>query len=140
MMIIWILVIAFIDQWTKQLAVKYLKHQGRKNGRYFYWSYVENRGAAMGLLKRWPIILKTLSLCIVIGLCYVLIAYDMPWIRQMSIATILGGGLGNVWDRFVRGYVVDFFSPKIKKLPYFNIADVFVIIGCLSLLMTELYV
>lgn len=140
MILIWIVFIVLLDQFTKYLAIKYLKGKGKKEGKLVYWCYVENYGAAMGLLKKWPIVLKMLSLSLLIVIGIVLIRsllVPVSLMKRISLVMIFGGGTGNIMDRFTRGYVVDFVSPKIKKLPYFNIADFFVIIGCIVLLIAE---
>lgn len=51
----------------------------------------------------------------------------------LSIAFICGGGLGNLIDRIVQGYVVDFFDFRV--FPVFNIADIFICVGCGLLLL-----
>ena len=143
MIISWIVLIVILDQWTKSLAIKYLKNKGRKETKLFILRYVENYGAAMGLLKRWPVLLKSLSVILLMAVAAVLVKYKINMESDLMIfalATVIGGGTGNVMDRFTRGYVVDFFSPKIKKLPYFNIADFFVILGSVLLIVSELNV
>lgn len=139
MLLIWILFIVLLDQYTKYLAVKKLKGQPCRDKLGFRFCYVENYGAAMGFMKKWPGLLKVSSLVLILALAYYLMASYLEGdiLRAHILATILAGGIGNVMDRFTRGYVVDFFSPKIKKLPYFNIADFFVISACLLLVITE---
>ena len=135
--------IVILDQWTKSLAIKHLKNKGRKETKLFILRYVENYGAAMGLLKRWPVLLKSLSVILLMAVAAVLVKYKINMESDLMIfalATVIGGGTSNVMDRFTRGYVVDFFSPKIKKLPYFNIADFFVILGSVLLIVSELNV
>lgn len=143
MIISWIVLIVVVDQWTKSLAIKHLKNKGKKETKLLVLRYVENYGAAMGFLKRWPVLLKSLSVVLLIAVAGVLVNYKINMESDLlifALATVIGGGIGNVMDRFTRGYVVDFYSPKIKKLPYFNIADFFVILGSVLLVVSELNV
>ena len=55
---------------------------------------------------------------------------------KLSIAFICGGGLGNLIDRIVQGYVVDLFDFRV--FPVFNIADIFICVGCGLLLLDVL--
>jgi signal peptidase II len=131
-----IVTIFLIDQSSKAIAEKKLKNRGRKKIGPFLLLYVKNRGAAMGFLKKYPRILKTLH---VVTLLLVLYMWHKDikecLLKSLSYACIIGGGLGNLFDRIKRGYVIDFFSLKIKKLPYFNMADIFVLSGILGLLI-----
>ncbi len=141
MYIIIILLVVLIDQYFKYLAVKYLKDKGFKKMGVIRLRYVENRGAAMGFLKKHPIFLKGFSLILVIILLvfeYMSYKDGASMALLLSLSFIIGGGIGNVMDRFTRGYVVDFYTFEIKKLPYFNIADFFVISGSILLLIVEM--
>lgn len=56
----------------------------------------------------------------------------------LSLAFIAGGGLGNVVDRVFFGYVVDYFDFRV--FPIFNIADIFVCVGCALLVIYVLFI
>ena len=145
--IIWFAVAALsvlIDQITKQLAVKYLV-----DGSFcvipniLHFSYVENDGMALGLLgdQRW--IFMTLSTVAIIGL----IVYMICWRPKSkfvcaSLALIIGGGIGNMIDRFFYvGILKDTLGEKVvrdfidfrgfgKLWPWvFNVADSCVCVG-----------
>lgn len=129
------MVCILIDQVTK-LKAKNLKHQ--KKGP-FRLTYVENRGAAMGFLKnhRKILITTTLSLLVIVSyMLYIAMCHKDPLMYQLALTLILGGGISNSMDRIFRGYVIDFFSIKVKRVPYFNIADMFVILGSITLLIS----
>lgn len=57
-----------------------------------------------------------------------------PW-EQLGYGLILGGALGNGIDRFALGYVVDFLDFRLINFPVFNLADVFINIGIVCLLI-----
>lgn len=106
----------------------------------FLLTYVENKGAAMGLLKNHRKLLLILTSFVVILISYMLYsAYqtEQVFIYQLSLVLILAGGLSNTLDRFFRGYVIDFFSFPNKKVPFFNIADLWVIVGGVLLIITS---
>lgn len=56
---------------------------------------------------------------------------------DLAIAFICGGGLGNLIDRIWQGYVVDLFDFRV--FPVFNIADIFICVGCGLLLLDVLF-
>lgn len=141
MYILIILAILLVDQMTKVMAVKYLKTSPLKRIGLIELRHIENRGAAMGLMKKHPTLLKVFTSVLLIGLSlygyHELNNQGQP-LLLLSLAMIIGGGGGNLMDRFIRGYVVDFYSLKLKKLPYFNIADFFVILGSILLIVSEI--
>lgn len=120
-----------IDALTKILAVKRLKGEDPVplwRG-VLRFSYVENAGAAWGMLAdhRWVFMLFSV-LAIVVIVIY-LIRRDPPLPLCLSLSLILAGGIGNMIDRTFRGAVVDFIEFYLFEFPVFNVADCLVVIG-----------
>lgn len=97
---------------------------------------VHNYGASWGILAG-----KTSLLLIVTGLvCLalaVLLLLGRPekTLGRVSIAFVLGGALGNAIDRLLQGYVVDMFETAFISFPVFNVADCFITVGALLLIV-----
>ena len=119
------------DCLTKLLAVSRLKGEDPVPfvGGVLRFSYVENRGAAWGMLEnhRWVFMLFS-AVAIVVIVIY-LIRRDPPLSLFLSLSLILSGGVGNMIDRTFRGYVVDFIEFYLFEFPVFNLADCFVVVG-----------
>jgi signal peptidase II len=105
----------------------------------------ENRGAAFGLFADSPSEWKV-SLLILFSLVALLIVSAMLWRNSHSLtstgiglALILGGAIGNLWDRIVSGHVVDFLLFYIRQYqwPAFNVADSAIVVGA-GLLVFEI--
>jgi signal peptidase II len=96
--------------------------------------YVENRGVSFGLLSEFniPFYLGILSL-IISGYIVYLILKTKNKLEIIGLSLILGGALGNGYDRLVNGYVVDFIDIYFKKYhwPAFNFADLFITLGAI---------
>ena len=94
----------------------------------FHWTYIVNHGAAFGMLmhQRWILLLVVVLL---LGAMYVgrKKLATAPVYARIGAGTLLGGALGNAWDRLYLGGVVDFFDFRIW--PIFNIADIGICIG-----------
>lgn len=95
-------------------------------------TYLENRGAAFGILQDKRLFFLLITIAIV---CYLLYYFyksykTNPMILNISLSMIISGALGNFYDRFVNGYVVDFIEFSFFSFPIFNVADIFVSIGC----------
>lgn len=101
--------------------------------------YVENRGAAFGILQGATAFFIVLTAVISAGILYYL-CFKVPKedrVLKMSLSLIFAGAVGNLIDRVRLGYVVDFFYFHIKDLfhwPVFNVADSIVVIGVIILL------
>lgn len=96
----------------------------------FHLTYVQNRGAAFSMWEQqWLILVLLPAAVMAVGMA-VLYIKRKTWNRVylLSIAFICGGGLGNLIDRTIQGYVVDFFDFRV--FPVFNIADIFICAGC----------
>ena len=121
------------DQISKYLAVKYLSDISTlpiiKD--VFHFTYVENRGAAFGMLSDHRWVFMIMSVC-GIALMIVWLAKEKPknrWIRA-AVSLVIGGGIGNMIDRLFVGYVVDFIDCRFIDFYVFNIADSCVCVGC----------
>ena len=137
-MLIWLICVAvlvFLDQLSKWLAVILLEGQPS-----FYlipgvlrFTYVENRGAAFGMLadNRWVfLVLSTLSIVCLLG--FMIYSKPQSRLERAGLALVLAGGIGNMIDRVLLGYVIDFIDfcafPKLWNW-VFNVADSCICIG-----------
>ncbi|MBF2070500.1 signal peptidase II, partial [Fischerella thermalis] len=102
----------------------------------FHLTYVTNTGAAFSLLSGKVEWLRWLSLGV--SLALIALAWFGPLLNrweQLGYGLILGGAMGNGIDRFALGYVVDFLDFRLINFPVFNLADVFINIGIVCLLI-----
>lgn len=101
----------------------------------FDLSYVENRGASFGMLHGMRWILSIISIGVALGLGYWLGQLKRP-IAALGVAFVIGGALGNLYDRLAYGYVVDFLDFSGLGFPWvFNIADTAINVGIAFLLL-----
>lgn len=123
-----------IDQLTKYWASNVLATQGDILfwPNIFHFTYVENRGAAFGMLQnqQWFFITMTVIVLIFIVWYWRQIPNN-KWGTWMKFALILiiSGAIGNLIDRVVLGYVVDFLYFVLIDFPVFNVADIAVVVG-----------
>ena len=110
----------------------------------FHLTYVQNRGAAFSMWEQqWIILVALPAVVLAAGLASIWIKRT-KWSRVTltSVAFICGGGIGNLIDRIARGYVVDMFDcrfiPRID-FPVFNVADIFICVGCGLLLLDVIF-
>lgn len=132
---LWILIIIasiWLDQLTKWLAVTFL--QGNPSvpiiPDVLQLTYLENRGAAFGMLQdqRWVfLVISTVGILAV--LLYLFIKRPASKLLCTAMAFIVGGGIGNMIDRVLLGYVVDFIDFCLINFAIFNVADSFVCVG-----------
>lgn len=136
--IIGILTLVFVDQLTKWLVVLKLKpiHDFPIIDGVFHLTYVENRGAAFGILqgKRMFFIVITVIVLAFITIYYHKLPADLNhnWTR-FALILLGGGAIGNLIDRIRLNYVVDFLHFKLINFPVFNIADICVVVGVIIL-------
>jgi signal peptidase II len=112
---------------------------------FFRITHVQNRGAAFGLFADSPSEWK-IAVLVLFSIVALVIVSALLWRNSHSMSTtgvglalILGGALGNLWDRLVSGRVVDFLLFYIGKYqwPAFNVADSAIVIGA-GLLVIEI--
>lgn len=100
-------------------------------------TYVENRGAAFGILQGRAGILSISTLAIIIVLLVLLIRkkFHKNLLAMWCVALIIAGGAGNLIDRIFRGFVVDYLDiSPLFHFPVFNLADCCVVIGTFLLM------
>ncbi len=130
--------IVALDQLSKYWIVHQVKlpEKGRiEISAIFDLTYVQNYGASFGMLSgmRWPLAL--LSTTIALALLYWLGGLKRP-VAATGVAFVVGGALGNLYDRIAYGYVVDFFDFSGLMFPWvFNIADAAINVGIAFILL-----
>lgn len=128
--------IIFADVLSKQLAKTFLMPIGYFPvlQDVFHLTYLENTGAAFGILpgQRWLFIV--LKVLVSIAIVYLLIRLQNEnKLFRIGLTFVLGGAVGNLIDRIRFGYVVDMFDFTLINYPVFNIADTSVIVGVILL-------
>jgi signal peptidase II len=112
---------------------------------FFRITHVENRGAAFGLFADSPSEWKIAAL-VLFSLIALVVVSTLLWKNShamtstgVGLALILGGALGNLWDRLLSGHVVDFLLFYIREYqwPAFNVADSAIVVGA-GLLVFEI--
>lgn len=131
-----------IDFITKKLAVGYLKDGADKiliDG-VFKLSYVENRGAAFGILSNHRVLFIALTVFIVLLILIMLIKLKpKSRLLRWGATLIISGAAGNLADRIMLGYVVDFLDFYLIGFPVFNFADCFVCVGAFASVLYYLF-
>lgn len=104
----------------------------------FHFHYHENSGAAWGILQDHPWVFMTLSCVAIVAILVFLFLYrnkPLHPVLRYGLACIAGGGIGNMIDRFAKGYVVDFIEFGFFDFPIFNVADSFVTVGSFAIIL-----
>lgn len=103
-----------------------------------------NSGAALNLLSRFPRVMRGIHTCAVVavGIAYYLVlrTSGRP-LAKTGLSLLLGGGMSNLYDRYTKDHVVDYFhlglGPKRLRRIVFNISDFFVFFGALLAVAAE---
>lgn len=102
-------------------------------------TYAENTGMAFSLFSGRAWLLGCVSLLCIAGGWQVLRRYQLGTISRISAMLMLGGAVGNMLDRFLRGYVVDMFEALFVDFAIFNVADAALTIGTALMAFTLLF-
>lgn len=128
-----------LDQLSKFLAVKLLapiESVPLWEG-VLHLTYVENRGAAFGMLAdhRW-VFMSISSVAIIAIALYLYSGRNTSKLYTAALMMIVSGGIGNMIDRIALGYVIDFIDFALIDFAVFNIADSIVCIGAGLLILS----
>ena len=136
------LISLIIDQIVKILVSNYLilGQTTKIINNFFYLTYVQNTGAAFSILIGYRYILIIITLIFL----YYLYKYTKKQTNPNKLAILshgllLGGIIGNLIDRIIYGYVIDYLDFMIfnYNFPIFNLADTFIAIGCIILVINS---
>jgi len=140
-------ILLLLDLWLKAWASTNLQgeHRSLVNG-FLGLTYYRNTGAAFGLMSgvnagRW--ILSILKTVIISGLFWFYNRIPIEklfWAIRIPIILIIAGGLGNLIDRIWLGSVRDMLVFEFVNFPIFNLADIYVVIGCFVGIFVMLFV
>lgn len=143
--IIGIVILTELDQITKALAESKLmgKPDFKIFGDAFVFSYLRNSGAAWGMLSGKISLFLIFTVIVVLIITYVVI--NMPVIKKyvpllITCTLLVSGAVGNFIDRVRFGYVRDFIYFKLINFPVFNVADCYVTVSVVLLIILILFV
>ncbi len=137
-------ILIFADQFTKKMAVSYLKDKPAKvliDG-VFELNYLENRGAAFGMFQNQKILFVIIAIIMITVIGCIIV--KLPLMKKYNILEIIlvlitAGAIGNLIDRIKVDYVVDFFYFVLINFPIFNVADIYVSVSCVLLAILILF-
>lgn len=142
--VIFVLAVA-LDQITKNLATTMLDPGEPVNviKNVFQFVYTENQGAAFGMMQGKQTFFYIITFIVIAAILYFLIKMpdDSRYLAiGVVLSFILAGAVGNLIDRLTHKYVVDFIYFKPIDFPVFNVADIFVTIGCIAFAVLVIFV
>lgn len=134
-----------LDRLSKMYAYLKLKSHPSKsviNG-IMEFTYLENPGASFGLLKGEKYFFILVGVVLLVAITYLFA--KMPQKKKFTkmhivLSFIAGGALGNLFDRFLYDYVIDFIYFSVIHFPIFNVADIFITIASVVFIIFILFV
>ena len=97
-------------------------------------TYIHNQGAAFGIMPGKSWLFLSLAVIMIIGVIIYIMRYPVTLAVKYSLGLLIGGAIGNFWDRLQLGYVIDFID--LHWWPVFNVADMAIVVGGLLLAFT----
>ena len=142
--LIGVVLLVIIDRATKLAAVNSLSDGSEISliDNVFSLYYVENRGAAFGIMNGRQILLYIITIAIIV---FVIVFYiKIPKTKRFFalravMVLIISGALGNLYDRVIQHYVIDFMYFKAINFPVFNVADIYITVGAVILIILLLF-
>lgn len=137
----------FMDQITKYVAIHELKGYGEVPvlGEVLCFRYLENTGAAFSLFNNSSAFMTIVSILTFVVLGFFVYAYikllklDKFKAERIAIIFLFGGAAGNLIDRVMYQFVVDFIYVKIIDFPTFNVADCYITCAVIFIIIRMIY-
>lgn len=140
--LLFVLLVA-VDRITKNLAIHYLKGNERELiPGFFSLHYLENPGAAWGMLPNATWLFATITVVVLAAMIYFYgkLPLERKYILlRFTLILLSAGAIGNFIDRILWRYVVDFLYFKYINFPVFNVADCYVCIAAVLLIYCLLF-
>lgn len=140
----YLLFLLLVDQWTKHLAMTCL--QGKDDlvllPGILQLHYLENTGAAFSMLSGQMWLFYLITPIFLVILCYVFLRLQSQGhgrIYKLLLVTLMAGAIGNYIDRLLYRHVVDFIYVSLIQFPVFNVADIYVTLSVLILIVMILF-
>ena len=140
-----LVVLIIFDRISKNLATIKLKGNEPfvliKN--VFELRYLENRGAAFSIFENKQTFFLVVTCIFIIVMIYAIIKLPVEKkynIFEIVLVFLVSGAIGNMIDRIIQGYVVDYFYFSLIDFPIFNVADIYVSVGCVVFAIILLFV
>ncbi len=141
------LVLIVLDQLTKQWVIRVFDlYESIEIMPYLNFTYVRNFGAAFSFLsdqdgwQRWMFTLLALAVSVIL-LVWLRRNPVGLWRQNFAFSLILAGAIGNVIDRLIYGYVIDFIDVYVDNWhwPAFNVADMAITVGAVLMLLEAFF-
>lgn len=141
------LVLLILDQFTKQWVIRVFDlYESIEIMPYLNFTYVRNFGAAFSFLsdqdgwQRWMFTLLALAVSVILLVWLRRNPVGM-WRQNLAFSLILAGAIGNVIDRLIYGYVIDFIDVYVNNWhwPAFNLADMAITVGAVLMLLEAFF-
>ncbi|MBP5490876.1 MAG: signal peptidase II [Lachnospiraceae bacterium] len=143
----WIpVLIVILDRATKYWAEHWLQKQPNMKipviGDYVTFTYLENRGAAWGVMQGKVNFFVILTAVLIV--LFLLLVARTPSDRRylpllITFLMLIGGAFGNLYDRIFQKHVTDFISFDVIHFPVFNVADIFVTVSFILLMILLMF-
>ena len=131
-----------IDIIVKQIVVRTMDlYQSIKIiPNFFYLTYTRNTGAAFSILQNQSILILLITVIALFVIYRYINKETLSNKEMLGYSLIIGGTLGNLWDRIIYKYVIDFFDFRLfgYHYPVFNTADSFIVIGIIFLIIISI--
>ena len=141
--IIIVIIGVIIDQVTKYFASSYIKDNPIIIIEdILELRYLENRGAAFGMLQnqQWLLLSITVITLYIITYIYIKLPRNKHFTPlRLCMISLMAGAIGNMIDRIRLQYVIDFIYFKIIDFPIFNVADIFATVATFALIILFLF-
>lgn len=139
--VIFSIILIALDQLTKFIAAKYFITNPIEIFSWFKLIYLENSGAAFGMLQGRQTFFIILTVAIVLMLLVYVYNHwsEINTIERWGFALFFAGAIGNFIDRVLNGYVVDFISVRLfgfYDFPVFNLADCYISIAAVVFIIS----
>ena len=131
--------IVIVDQVSKYLVSDFFSRHAESIPlipNIFHLTYVHNTGMAFGMFRDHPaILIVVIVVSLIIIAIYAINSHQGKVVLYVAYGFILGGAIGNLLDRLIFRYVIDFIEwyirigQKVRQWPTFNIADVAIVVG-----------